>query len=436
MRYRPMLNQKKQKRVQLLLTGLLMSAMLCWTPPVRAMSAESVVFLHYWTDAMKGGINEMVTAYNKSQPKPHIQATDFEHENFKTVIKALLKSETPPDLFSYWAGERTQTLVTAGYLAPLDDLWKTARLDQHFSPLINQAATYNGKKYLLPVTQHWVGFFYNKALFKRHGLSPPETWTQFETLCQMIQSYGIRPLALGTRAKWPAQFWLDYLLLRTAGAPYRQRLMNGQASYSDPSVKRAMQYWADLIKKGYFNPHANQYDWSEAAMMVHNGEAAMTLMGTWIIGLYEGQLGWRQGGDYDAFPFPVIDKKVPLVSLGPIDGIAMAKRSRHPQEVRKALAFFSGTTAQTQMSRGSGSLAPNQTIPVTFYSDLQQRIQGFIGRSTGWAFALDLATPHPVAVAGLDSLARFMDQPDQVDELLAALQEVARTYFEALPPRP
>ena len=52
--------------------------------------------------------------------------------------------------------------------------------------------------------------------------------------------------------RWPAQFWFDYLLLRTAGPEYRASLMAGEASYTDDEVQRAMQLWKDLVDAGYF----------------------------------------------------------------------------------------------------------------------------------------------------------------------------------------
>ena len=36
----------------------------------------------------------------------------------------------------------------------------------------------------------------------------------------------------------------------------------------------------------------------------------MTLMGTWITGYWDGN-GLKAGEDYDVFPFPIIDSKIP-----------------------------------------------------------------------------------------------------------------------------
>ena len=377
-----------------------------------AQKAEQIIFLHYWSGALSGGINEMVEAFSAKNPQYKVRATGFEHESFKISIKVMLAGGNPPDLFSYWAGARVQSLVDAGNLEPIDDIWQEANMDERFPAAVAQACTYNGKKYVIPVTQHYVSVYYNKAIFKQHNIEVPTTWPEFLAVSQKLKDAGITPIALGARDRWPAQFWFDYILLRTAGPEYRQKLMTHQASYTDPEVKNTLEIWKDLIEQGYFKPAPNAFDWSEAAKMVYHGEAAMTLMGTWIIGLFDGQLGWKQGQDYDYFPFPKMEEGIPGSSLGPIDVIVLPKEGKI-NAAKQAMLYFADIEPQQEMSKGSGALSPNAKIPASFYSDLQQRILSTIRETPNWAFNYDLATDPEIAEIGLDMFARFLTQPDQ-----------------------
>ena len=177
---------------------------------------DELILLHYWSNSLSGGINGMTEAYNRASPPYRVRATPFEHESFKQSIISMLEGGSPPDLFSYWAGARVRALVERGFLAPIDRFWSEAGLDEVFPPQVARACTCNGKKYGLPLTQHYVAFFYNKAIFTKLGLTPPATWAQFRNVCEILKTAGITPLALGTRERWPAQFWFDYLLLRMA----------------------------------------------------------------------------------------------------------------------------------------------------------------------------------------------------------------------------
>ena len=84
--------------------------------------------------------------------------------------------------------------------------------------------------------------------------------------------------------------------------------MAGSASYTDPQVMDAMAKWKELVDAGYFAPNANADDWTDASDKVARGDAAMTLMGTWITGYWNSN-ELQPGADYDFFPVPGHDRR-------------------------------------------------------------------------------------------------------------------------------
>ncbi len=409
--------------------------LLALLPGVVFAQAKDVVFLHYWSGPLAGGVKEMAESFNKSQSSIHLLAQEFEHESFKVGIKVMLGSERPPELFSYWAGARVRELADNGWIASVDSVWLDHDLESRFASVVTEACRYNGSFYGVPLTQHYVAVFYNKRIFEQHGLAPPVTWEEFLRLCEVLKANGVTPLALGARNRWPAQFWFDYLLLRTAGHRYRDQLMEGWASYQDSEVRHAFALWKELLDKGYFLPHPEVFDWSESAKQVRNGSAAMMLIGGWVIGLYEGQLGWKQGTDFDFFPFPEIDPEVAQVSVGPID-LVVASKSGSLESAMEAMAFLAGKAPQMAMSTGSGALAPNIGVPPAFYGPLQRRMLAIVHAAPYWAFNYDLAAPPDMAEAGLTAFLKFVEDPQKLDSLLHDLDQKARTVFPREPSDP
>ena len=399
----------------------------------QAGPPEPISFLHYYGLASSSAyayraINALVDVINRDHPEFSVKAVNFEQEAFKTAIKAMLAGGNPPDLFTYWAGAKVQALVDAGYLEPLDDLWAQANLNDRFTPAITQAVSHNGHQYALPLTIDYAAFFYNAKIFREHGLTAPTTWVEFIEVCRRLKAAGVTPIALGARERWPAQFWFDYLLLRTAGPDYRQKLMLGQAAYTDPEVKQAYALWKEMMDQGFFNQNPQVYDWWDAGKMVFSGQAAMTLMGSWIMALFDGQLGWQQQRDYDFFSFPVIDANVPLTAVGPIACVALPRERK--AAAKTVLAYFSEIAPQQAMSQIIGSLSSNKNVPAAFYTPMQQRILKIIGETPHWAFNYDLATPPPVAEIGLNSFVEFLKQPDRYPEILEKTQQQAQQYFQ------
>jgi len=378
-----------------------------------------ISFLHYFSDPLSGGINEMVTVFNEGQGAYRLKAVPLDHEAFKLSIVEDLKSKNPPEVYSYWAGAR----VNAVYLdlEPIDQMWSEHNLDESFSPsIIESAVSYNGQKYLVPITQHFVVMFYNKKVFDALKITPPETWDEFVRVCEQVKAAGLTPIALGSKNKWPEQFWFDYLLLRTAGSEYRERLMNGKAHYTDPEVERVFELLAPLIEKGYFTEHPEAYDYSEAPMVSFvKGESAMMLMGSWNLGiLSSAPYGLIAEKDYDYFEFPVVDEGVPNIALGPIDGLVIPKNAQHIDGGKAVLAYMASVEAQKAMSIGSGALSANTQLDTSFYSPIQVRMAENVAQSQGWAFNYDLATPPEIASVGLDLFNDFWTFPKDYRFLL------------------
>lgn len=420
-----------------MLSLLLVLAMVFAVAPAAAQEEEltgDFTVAHYWSSGFAlDFIEKVINDFVAMHPGLKRVESPVEHEQFKTQILVQLAGENPPDAFSYWAGARVQFIVDSDRLEPINDIWEKHQMDEIFAPaLIDSAVIYNGDKYLIPVTQHWVGFFYNKALFEQVGAEVPTTWDELKAVAEQFKEADIPAFALGSRERWPAQFWFDMILLRTAGPEYRARLMAGEAAYTDPEVMRAFELWKELVDAGYFFPDANAYDWLEAADFVANGEAAMTLMGTWVMGHYLNDLGLVPEEDFDYFAFPIIDEDVPHCSLGPIDGFVMPAAAKNPDAAKAFLVYLTDPEVQLAFAEGGGHLAPSLKADTSGYDPVKKRIAAEVAADPVFAFNYDLATPPPVAEVGLNAFSEFMANPDGYLEMLERVQEDAAAEFAGL----
>jgi ABC-type glycerol-3-phosphate transport system substrate-binding protein len=387
----------------------------------KPVQPRNISFLHYFSfsGTVAGTLEHIAADFNRQHPGHHLTMTPLDHESFKSSIQDDLRLNNTADVYANWAGQRVQSILDK--LRPIDDILPAAEMNTLFSPqLVKSASTYDGRNYLLPLTQHYVGFFYNKSIFARHGLSPPKTWEEFLSLCEMLKARGVVPLALGSKSRWPAQFWFDYLLLRTAPLDYRQRLVSGQAAFNDPEVLRVFSLWRDLIKRGFFNAHPNDLEFDRGAgQMLRSGHAAMTLMGTWLIDYFNspGAL-WGEGSDYGFFPFPRVDRQIPRVALGPIDGLVIPQSAKNVAGAKIVLSYFARPEVQAWLSQASGGIAPGREVPENLYSPLKKAVYAEITSASAWAFNYDLAASPDRAEIGLDLFAEFIEFPDQYRMLL------------------
>ena len=340
-----------------------------------AAADEEVTISHYFSgDLGLAGLGEIFGSFNEATGIS-VKDNPIGHEDFKTGILVRAAGGNLPDVFSYWAGARTQFVADAGNLGPIDEMWAANGLDDVVAKSVADGATmYNGERYLVPFGYHYAGMFYNAKVMAAAGVTEfPTTWDGFLALCENLKSQGITPIALGSKYRWPAQFWFDYLLLRTAGPEYRAMLMAGEAAYTDAEVQRAMEIWMGLVDAGYFAPNANADTWTDASDRVSRGDAAMTLMGTWITGYWNGN-GLMAGEDYDFFEFPAIDDGVANAVVGPVDGLLISANAANRANAEALLAYLvSDVDAQGKWAQVQGALSPNVNVPTSIYTPVMMR---------------------------------------------------------------
>ena len=396
-----------------------------------AAGGEVTVMTYFSADLGEGALKELLTQFEQESGMT-VNFVPVGHEDYKTGILIQLAGGNPPDAHTVWAGARTAFQVQNGSLAPIDDMWAANGLDSQFSPgMIESAVTYDGHKYLLPFGFHIAPMWYNPKVFADAGVAIPTTWDELKSACTTFSAAGIVPISMGSMNRWPAQFWFDYLILRTAGAEYRAKLMAGEAKYSDPEVVRAMELWAELFDAGCFADGAtvNSLDWTDAADQLASGDAAMNLMGTWIMGYLNGN-GFEPGTDYDFFEFPVVDEGVPSAVVGPVDGFVTAAGAKNPEGAMALLAFLAKPEIQAAWAVGQGNMSTNITSDTSGFNDVTKRAMEVAAAAETYNFNYDLATPPAPSEVGLDMFQKFINDPGQdINALLAETETGSEAAF-------
>lgn len=414
-----------------LMASALASGLLAALPLQQALADGEVTISHYFTgDLGLNGLKEIFAEFHK-ETGITVKDSPIGHEDFKTGILVRAAGGNLPDVFSYWAGAKTQFIVNSKSLHPIDDMWKAAGLDAIVAKSVADGATlYDGHRYLIPFGYHYAGIFYNKKVLQKAGITEmPKTWDEFKAMCDKLKAAGVTPIALGSKNRWPAQFWFDYLLLRTAGPDYRAKLMAGTASYTDPEVAQAMDLWKQLLDAGDFAKNPNAYDWTDAADQVQRGEAAMTLMGTWITGYWN--TNKFTDADYDFFEFPTVKDGVARAAVGPVDGLVISANAKNMDGAEKLLTFMiSKPDVQAKWASIQGALSANVNVDPKSYTPVMQHALDVVKNAQAFAFNYDLATPPPVAEVGLSMFAQFLDNPGDVKAMLDQTQSAAAAAFK------
>jgi raffinose/stachyose/melibiose transport system substrate-binding protein len=301
-------------------------------------AAHKQVTLVWWHNATQGaGLKlwtQVAAEFHKLHPDVTVKAVPIQNEQFTTKIPIALQSSSPPDVFQNWGGGQLVDQVKAHKVANL-----TKYVSSWIKGIGGSAAGWqvNGQQYAIPYNVGVVGFWYNKSLFQKAGISsPPITWPQFLSDVKKLKEAGITPIAIGSKDRWPDAFYWDYLAVKLCSKPTIQQSAVTY-NFKNPCWLQAGNYTQQLLdaepfQSGFLATPAQQGATSSAGMLA-NGKAAMELQGHWNPGVMEpltpdqkipGFLGW--------FPFPNVpgSKALPGSLLGGGDGFACSWKAPEP----------------------------------------------------------------------------------------------------------
>lgn len=352
-----------------------------------------------------------------------IEIVAHHHEDYKTDIVELIDSHRPVDVFLYWAGAKTNDLADKHYIHPIDQVWHDNHLQRVFPENISTRCEHNGSFYLLPYSYNTVGFFYNKRTFRDAGIARlPANWDDFLGCLDLLKRNGVTPLAVGTQYKWPAQFWFDYILLRTAGSIYRSRLLKLEASFSDNETVRAVQIWQDLIDEDLFVRRPETMHWTDSADQVMDGQAGMVLIGGWICGYWDSK-GFAPGKDYGFFPFPQIDDLGEKAIVGPVNGWLLSSKSAHIDASLRLMPAFAQADLQRDWAVLGGTLPANLQASVADYDEVKTDMMAAFAKATTFEMNFDLDMDPRATETTLDFFARMFQGESNAPQDLTLLQQ-------------
>lgn len=304
--------------------------------------AITLTFMHRWTmEPMKSTTQEMIDDFEKENPDIKIKVITATNSSYKQKIKTVINSSDPPDIFFTWGDEYLNKFVREGLVMDLSSYMKKYGTLDELIPGQISAFEYQDRIYGIPLKVDAKLWFYNKDVYNKLGLTPPETYQEFLQQLKEIQKAGITPVYFGNSDPYAGAHYLTTLNQKcvpeeTLKADYS--LEDG--SFSDPGYLQALNIYKDLHE--YMNMDTAAYDWSFSYSGLINGECAL---------VYDQYVTIADSMEMDAdftknhlgiFPFPTIEgaRGNQSIITGTPDGYAISSRTKHPEAAYKFLQYM------------------------------------------------------------------------------------------------
>lgn len=410
---------KMGRRTTSLCICICLGLVLVPAPAVPAGEQTLVIDFMVSSGAERSAWYSIIQAFQKQNPDIHVTRNEYDPEAYKRDLVHRIDSQGV-DIAFWFAGERLRDMALHDRLAPLDPAFVDSSLQGHFAPATLEATRINGRLYGMPIAYYPWGLFYRRSLFRRLGLSPPATWSDFLHACDRLKAAGITPIALAAGDGWPAAGWFDLLDLRMNGLDFHRRLLAGEIPFRDSAARAVLAQWKALLDDHDFLDEALYRPWTDAMPYLYREKVGMVLMGSFI----GARLPPDMAGDIGFFPFPRMSATIADYEDAPLDVLMLPRTSRHHDIALRFLAFLAGGNVLDRLNEVAHTFSPRLGAPQPA-DEVSRDEKRLLDGAAGLAFFFDRDASESIMRTALDSFKGFLAPPHDVDRTIGTL-----------PPRP
>ena len=232
--------------------------------------------------AAMGPMQKTIEKFNQKWPNVKINYEAV--ADYSTNVKLAFSNGDGPDIV-YVADIDQQMLQKNNLLMDItEDVIQRKWLNKQFPGSIE----FNNLRtprmfYSVPFIAAPVAVFYNKDIFAKLQLQPPQTLDQFNTICQKVKDAGYIPLENGRLSNFNLLWMIFHIVMSKAPLQDVQDWYYGHKT-SD-KVKEAFIYafkqTDSWVKNDYFRKDFSSIDYGNTIILYGQGKTAMTVDGDW-----------------------------------------------------------------------------------------------------------------------------------------------------------
>ncbi|MFD9463837.1 extracellular solute-binding protein [Streptomyces sp. NPDC060027] len=221
--------------------------------------------------------------FEKANPSIKVKYVNVPFDQAQNKFDTAAGSKGAPDILRSEVGW-TPAFAKKGYFLPLDG---TAALSDQakFQPNLIEQAKFDGKTYGVPFVTDTLALVYNKALYKKAGITEaPKTWADLKTAAATIKKKTGVDGYWGSTQAYYAQSFLYGEGTNTVDADAKKITVNS------PEAKKAFGTWQGLFSgKGLHKADTTADAYAHIQDAFVNGKVASIVQGPWeITNFYKG----------------------------------------------------------------------------------------------------------------------------------------------------
>lgn len=374
------------------------------------------------------GIDEIVANFNAANSD--IEVTRESQPNMRDILRTALDAGTGPDIMYYDTGPGfAGVLARAGMLASLDQAYADYGWNDRLLGIARERCTFDGVAYGIGHEVEAVGMFYNQRIFDENSLTVPETHDELLGIVEKLKTAGLIPVGFGNQDKWPAGHTLSVFSGNIAGKDKLAQAISGEIPWNGEEFVQAIQIpFVDWVTDGFYNQEVNAVNYDDSNLLFYNGQAAMRLTGTWMVGEFTNPDFMTD--EVGFFFYPAIRSDVPIAPpAGLGSGYFVSQATAAPEAAFKFLDHVFNLDSAKIWLESVAAIPPLELNPDDYnISDLLKfTLTALNEYGDQMGFNIDVLTPDNFNTMMFDGFQEVIggtkSAQQQADDLEAAMQQ-------------
>jgi ABC-type glycerol-3-phosphate transport system substrate-binding protein len=324
--------------------------------------------------------------------------------------------------------ELMRDLTATGRLVDLspylqeDPAWADSFVDRTFEYYTQD----DGAIYGIPYNRDYIGIYYNQGLLDQAEVdgNPAEwSWDEFFSACEQLNAAGILPFAMD--GEWVTLLmWANMVGTQPGGAEWLASQDADRQFAGVEPVVAGTEMLRDYHAQGCVNEDAFTRDYSTAATLFLQGEAAFIANGPWMINQITGEVAETVEGLADHVGYATSPGGGSIFIIGES---AFAVGANEPEKIQAAVEFVKFVTSPEQVANQLRILGTGSSVD----TELPDDAPPLLASITEQGEQADVLYPHAFHALDTAVVREWVNQwPDYVrggistDEFLGRLDEV------------
>jgi raffinose/stachyose/melibiose transport system substrate-binding protein len=226
--------------------------------------------------------------------------------------------------------------VNAGRVYCVDSEYENYKAELPEAMTVN--VRYDNKMYGVPYTMSLITLYANMDLLAEAGYTEiPATYEDMMACCEALKAAGIIPFGVSGKELWCLSEYVEPLVIKSVGGQALRDMYNGEASWNNDGVVKAIEAFQGMVENEYFDPSAAALGNDEVKNNFIAGKYAFYQNGSWN----NKDIGEQAQFNVKAGTFPVLNDSIPLYSMigGPNNTLAVTESSKN-KDLAVEAAFF------------------------------------------------------------------------------------------------